>query len=106
MSNIEINNVLAQMRAMSSQVQGVEAAPVVTNNTKDFSSMLSESIEAVNKTQMEAGALSTAFTKGETDASLAEVMVSLQKASMSFQTVMQTRNKLVEAYKDVMRMSM
>jgi len=106
MSNKEINNVLAQMRAMSSQVQGIETAPMATNKTKDFSSMLSESIEEVNKTQREAGALSTAVTKGETDASLAEGMVSLQKASMSFQTVMQTRNKLVDAYKDVMRMSM
>lgn len=105
MSNMEINSVLAQMRAMSAQASSsvVETKPT---NSSDFSSVLSQSIEAVNKTQKEAGALSTAFTKGETDASLAEVMVSLQKANLSFQTVLQTRNKLVDAYKDVMRMTM
>ncbi|MBL4744418.1 MAG: flagellar hook-basal body complex protein FliE [Cycloclasticus sp.] len=105
MSNMQINNVLAQMRAMSAQATNsvVETKPT---NLSDFSTMLSQSIEAVNKTQKQAGALSTAFTKGETDASLAEVMVSLQKANLSFQTVLQTRNKLVDAYKDVMRMTM
>lgn len=105
MSNMEINSVLAQMRAMSAQASSsvVETKPT---SSSDFSSVLSQSIEAVNKTQKEAGALSTAFTKGETDASLAEVMVSLQKANLSFQTVLQTRNKLVDAYKDVMRMTM
>jgi len=105
MSSMEINSVLAQMRAMSAQASSsvVETKPT---SPSDFSSVLSQSIEAVNKTQKEAGALSTAFTKGETDASLAEVMVSLQKANLSFQTVLQTRNKLVDAYKDVMRMTM
>ncbi len=105
MSNMEINSVLAQMRVMSVQAKSpVETAAQVKPN--EFSAMLSQSIEAVNKTQLQAGALSTAFEKGETDASLAEVMVSLQKANLSFQTVLQTRNKLVEAYKDVMRMTM
>ena len=106
MSNIEINNVLAQMRSMSAQVKSPEISTVASSNTNDFSAMLKDSINAVNQTQMQAGALTTAFEKGETDASLAEVMVSLQKANISFQTVLQTRNKLVEAYKDVMRMTM
>jgi len=105
MSNMEINSVLAQMRTMSAQVKSpVESVAQAKPN--EFSTMLSQSIEAVNKTQQQAGALSTAFEKGETDASLAEVMVSLQKANLSFQTVLQTRNKLVDAYKDVMRMTM
>ncbi|PCH84179.1 MAG: flagellar hook-basal body complex protein FliE [Piscirickettsiaceae bacterium] len=106
MSNIEINNVLAQMRAMSSQVKSPEVEVASASNSKDFSTMLSDSINAVNQTQMQAGSLSTAFVKGETDASLAEVMVSLQKANISFQTVLQTRNKLIDAYRDVMRMTM
>jgi len=104
-NNMEISSVLAQMRVMSAQATSTVVKTPAADSS-DFSSMLSQSIEAVNKTQKEAGALSTAFTKGETDASLAEVMVSLQKANMSFQTVMQTRNKLVDAYKDVMRMTM
>ncbi|MGZ5030965.1 MAG: flagellar hook-basal body complex protein FliE, partial [Methylobacter sp.] len=41
---------------------------------------------------------------GDTNVSLAEVMVASQKASVSFQAMLQVRNKLVEAYKDVMNM--
>ncbi|MBQ0724331.1 MAG: flagellar hook-basal body complex protein FliE [Cycloclasticus sp.] len=106
MSNMEINNVLAQMRAMSVQAKNPMAEAGSKSNATEFSSMLTQSLEAVNQTQKQAGALSTAFAKGETDASLAEVMVSLQKANLSFQTVLQTRNKLIDAYKDVMRMTM
>ncbi|MBV1951831.1 MAG: flagellar hook-basal body complex protein FliE [Cycloclasticus sp.] len=105
MSSMEINSVLAQMRSMSVQATGM-AVESEASNPASFSTMLSQSIEAVNNTQQKAGALSEAFIKGETDASLAEVMVSLQKSNLSFQTVVQTRNKLVDAYKEVMRMSM
>ena len=38
--------------------------------------------------------------------SLTDVMVAQQKASVSFQATLQVRNKLVEAYKDVMNMPM
>jgi len=105
---MEINNVLAQMRTMSlqasSNVHNVQETSATSGAA--FSTMLKDSIESVNQIQQQAGALSTAFSQGETDASLAEVMVSLQKANLSFQTTVQVRNKLVEAYKDVMRMTM
>ena len=41
---------------------------------------------------------------GKPDANLQDVMISLQKASISFQTMVQVRNKLVAAYQDVMNM--
>jgi flagellar hook-basal body complex protein FliE len=47
-----------------------------------------------------------AFESGDANVSLAEVMVASQKASVSFQAMLQVRNKLVEAYKDVMNMPM
>ncbi len=43
---------------------------------------------------------------GDQDVSLAEVMIASQKASVSFQAMLQVRNKLVDAYKDVMNMPM
>jgi len=105
MSDMQINNVLAQMRAMSAQATSTVTETKATDSS-DFSAMLSQSIDNVNNAQKEAAALSAAFTKGETNASLAEVMVSMQKSSLSFQTVLQTRNKIVDAYKEVMRMTM
>ncbi len=45
-----------------------------------------------------------AFELGEGDANLAEVMIAVQKSSVSFEAMVQVRNKLVEAYKEVMNM--
>jgi len=68
--------------------------------------MLKQTIGAVNDTQQTAGKMTEAFEAGDTNVSLAEVMVASQKASVSFQAMLQVRNKLVEAYQDVMNMPM
>lgn len=101
MSNMDINQVLAQMRIMGDQARSTS---VQAESSTDFSALLRDSIDKVNDTQQQAGKLAEAFETGQTDASLAEVMISLQKASVSFQAMVQVRNKLVEAYKDVMNM--
>jgi len=103
MSNMDINQVLAQMRVLRDQAAGTS---IRTEGAQDFAAMLKDSIDKVNDTQQQANKLAAAFETGATDASLAEVMVSLQKASVSFQAMVQVRNKLVEAYKDVMNMPM
>lgn len=103
MSNLEIEKVLAQMRTMSAPASGME--PEKTKGA-DFSELLKQSIDKVNDTQMEAGRLSKAFEMGDPDTNLSEVMVSLQKAGISFQAMLQVRNKLVDAYRDVMNMPM
>ncbi|MCQ8106093.1 flagellar hook-basal body complex protein FliE [Methylomonas sp. SURF-2] len=103
MSDIHINQVLAQMRTMSIEAG---AKPVAGNDSGEFAAMLKDSIDAVNQTQKTASALSTAFETGRSDVSLAEVMIASQKAQVSFQAMLQVRNKLVDAYKDVMSMSM
>ena len=48
--------------------------------------------------------MSQKFSAGDTDTNLHEVMLSLQKANVSFQEMIQVRNKLVSAYQDVMNM--
>ncbi len=103
MSEMNVNQVLAQMRSMS-----IEAAskPQETSNNVDFSALLKQSINGVNETQQTSGKMAQQFEMGETDVSLAEVMISAQKANVSFQAMVQVRNKLVDAYKEVMNMPM
>ncbi len=103
MNEINVNQVLEQMRSMS-----IEAGskPVENENKADFSALLKQSIDTVNETQKTSGKLSKAFEMGGPDVSLAEVMIASQKASVSFQAMLQVRNKLVDAYKDVMNMPM
>ncbi|WP_341327871.1 flagellar hook-basal body complex protein FliE [Methylotuvimicrobium sp. KM2] len=107
MSEMNVNQVLAQMRQMSIEAgAGVKPRALESSDQANFASLLKQSIDSVNTQQATASAMSTAFETGESDASLAEVMVAMQKASVSFQAMVQVRNKLVDAYKDVMNMPM
>lgn len=106
MSTMNIDQILAQMRSMSIEAQNKPAAPVASPESSDFASMLKQSIESVNELQQTAGKLSRDFEIGDTNVSLAEVMIASQKADVSFQAMLQVRNKLVDAYKDVMNMPM
>jgi flagellar hook-basal body complex protein FliE len=70
----------------------------------DFAQVLKNSIEQVNQTQQQADGMAANFAAGDGNANLHEVMIALQKASVSFQEMVQVRNKLVSAYQDVMNM--
>lgn len=105
MSNMNVNQVLARMRAMSIEA-GAKPQAIESGSQTDFAALLKQSIDSVNTQQSTATDMVTAFETGESDASLAEVMVAMQKASVSFQAMVQVRNKLVDAYKDVMNMPM
>lgn len=105
MSGMEINQVLAQMKAMSAAASGTSSADSVPGaGGVDFSQMMKASIEHVNDAQSQAKELSTAFESGDTSVELPEVMVALQKANISFQAITQVRNKLLNAYQEVMNM--
>lgn len=105
MSEMNINQVLAQMRTMS--IDAGSKVPVTEQTgASDFSTMLKQSIDSVNETQQTAGKMAHAFETGSKDVNLAEVMISAQKASVSFQAMVQVRNKLVDAYQDIMNMPM
>ena len=98
-----IDQALAQMRVMAAQA-GSDKIPAA-EEAGGFADMLKDSLGKVNELQKTSSAMKTAFEKGESDASLAEIMIASQKASVAFQSVVQVRNKMLEAYKDVMGMS-
>ncbi|GAB6067251.1 flagellar hook-basal body complex protein FliE [Methylothermus subterraneus] len=101
MNGVEINEVLAKLRVLKAQAQ--QSAAEREPPAADFAALLKQSIDSVNATQQQASDLTKVFEQGE-DVPLAEVMVSLQKARVSFQAMVEVRNKLVEAYKDIMNM--
>lgn len=101
MTNPEISQVLAQMRVMASNVS---AEPAINAQPSGFSDLLKESIDQVNEAQTLSKELTSAFEAGDPGVGLAEVMVTMQKASISFEAVSQVRNQLLNAYQDVMNM--
>jgi len=102
MSNLEINRVLAQMRTLSSEMQPTQQKEDVAGAS--FGDVMKQAVGKVNEQQGVAMKNMTSFETGTGDASLAEVMISMQKASLSFQAMTQVRNKLVDAYREVMNM--
>jgi len=106
---MDIQNVLNQMRALQAQAQrGVtEMAPVSAPEKGapgSFGELLKTAIDKVNETQTEAKNLSLAYERGEAGVDLPQVMIGLQKASVSFQAMVQVRNRLVSAYEDISKM--
>ena len=98
-----IEQMLSALRTTAAQAAGKPAA----DNTPaaggaDFAQILQSSINKVNQTQQGANQMAEKLAAGDTSQNLHEVMIALQTASVSFQEMVQVRNKLVTAYQDVM----
>jgi flagellar hook-basal body complex protein FliE len=108
MSQIDVNSLLSQMRQMSTKMPtpeiGMSSLKPTTAQGGDFGALLKQSIAAVGQNQMEAGKLATAFERGDSGADLGRTMVAVQKADLSLRAMTEVRNKLVDAYKDIMNM--
>ncbi len=100
-----IDQMLSLLRATATQAGGrVNEAQSAQPGSTDFAQILQNSIDQVNQTQQQAEGMAANFAAGDSSANLHEVMISLQKANVSFQEMVQVRNKLVSAYHDVMNM--
>ena len=70
-----------------------------------FSDLIKEALEKTNAIQNEASTLKTRFDSGDKSISLSDVMIASQKSSVVFSATLEARNKLVDAYKEIMSMS-
>ncbi|WP_371324756.1 flagellar hook-basal body complex protein FliE [Dechloromonas sp. ZY10] len=93
-------NVLRTTAAQASGKPATEVQPV--SGGPDFAQVLQSSIDKVNQTQQQATQMAEKLAAGDSSQNLHEVMIALQTASVSFQEMVQVRNKLVSAYQDVM----
>jgi flagellar hook-basal body complex protein FliE len=110
MSPVDTQSLLMQMRTLAAQAQQ-QATPAqpsapssVPEGTDAFADLLKQGIEQVNQQQHKAGEMKQAFELGDPNVELSQVMLQAQKASLSFEAMTQVRNKLVEAYKEIMNM--
>ena len=105
MSNMNVQQLLAQMRVLEAQAKTApSAASEIQSSSVDFSQLLKNSVDAVNEASMESKKLADAFEKGDPNISLAQVMITMEKANVSFQAMTQVRNRLLSAYQDIMNM--
>jgi flagellar hook-basal body complex protein FliE len=109
MSNLHIDSVLSQIRAMSSQVQshaniGVPNVTQAQAQSSPFATMMKQGIDQVNQAQASATNMATAFERGVPGVELPQVMLELQKANVSFRALTEVRNRFVSVYQDIMNM--
>lgn len=110
MDPVDTQSLLLQMRSLAAQansgsgeVKGPEKSPGL-ESSENFADLLANSVKAVNEQQQKSAEMKKAFEQGDPEMELSEVMLQAQKASLSFQAMTQVRNKLVEAYKEVINM--
>ena len=106
MNNINVDQVLMQMRVLAAQAKGVQdVANIDQKGGADFSELLVKSINAVNESQQASGDLKERFDMGDQTVSMVDVAIASEKAKIAFSAMTEVRNKLVKAYQDVMSMS-
>ena len=104
MSSMQISQVLAEMRALQARASGIAEAPVGAQPS-EFANLMKNSVDHVASMQNQATALAEAYETGDKSVDLTKVMLEVQKASLAFRAMTEVRNKLVDAYTQVMNMS-
>ncbi len=69
----------------------------------DFAEMVKNSLDAVNRKQLEADKAAAELASGQ-NSNIHEVMIRMEEAEISLRMMVQMRNKVVEAYQEIMRM--
>jgi flagellar hook-basal body complex protein FliE len=97
-----IDQLLQELNRLAARAAGQE--PVAAPGSPDFGAILKSALDQANNAQQQAGELTQQFDLNAPNVNLHEVMMSLQKASLSFQTMVQVRNRLVSAYQEIISM--
>jgi flagellar hook-basal body complex protein FliE len=105
---MQIQQVLAEMRALQARATGGRSEVVPTTAgalPTDFASLLKNSVDQVAAMQNQATSMAASYEAGDKSVDLTKVMLEVQKASLAFHAMTEVRNKLVDAYTQVMGMS-
>ncbi len=105
MNETDVLRMISQLRQSNGldQITRPTARPQAVD-TPDFADLFKQAVAAVNEAQKKSDGLKKAFEMGDPQVTLPEVMVAGQKAKVSFEAMVEVRNKLLEAYREVMQM--
>lgn len=88
-----------------SGLSGLSGPAAAKPGAGSFADLMKGALEQTSRAQNDASALQQRFQLDDPGVSLEDTMISMQKASISFQAVVQARNKMVSAYTEIMNMS-
>lgn len=94
----------AAARAGMPQVAAKVQAQSQAGAPASFQATFSQALRSVSQSQLQADELQRQVALGNPSVSLEQTMVAMQKAQIGFQSAVQVRNRLVQAYTDIMNM--
>lgn len=92
----------AGLRPDGQPIQKAAETPVVEGGS--FQVAIAQALRQVSDAQNESSALQKEFSLGNREVSLEQTMIAMNKSQLGFQAALQVRNRLVQAYTDVMNM--
>lgn len=90
-------------QAFATGSQSINNSNTSFDAQKSFASVLKDSLNKVNESQLEADSMTEKLAQGK-DVDLHQVMIAQQKANITLQATLEVRNKVIEAYQEMMRM--
>lgn len=94
---------ISTLNTISTPMLGTNKVASSNNNTESFANMLQSAINNVNDLQIQSQQTLNDFAAGKTD-NIQDVMIASEKADIALQFTMQIRNKVLDAYSEIMRM--
>lgn len=118
---VDVNRLLLEMRSLKAQTQAFGNADAIKpannglgdmntngvnniNNGPKFGDLLTQAVDKVNEVQQTSKSMTNAYLQGDSRVDITDVMIASQKSSVAFDSMVQVRNKFVDAYRDVMNM--
>lgn len=83
-------------------LESTAASPGKDANGKNFADVLGDLVKEADQLQKDSASKVAGFSEGKVD-DIHDVMIAMTKADVSFRMMLEVRNKLVEAYQEVMR---
>lgn len=93
----------AQVAGLSGGVPGATGRSQGVDRT-EFSQVFTQALRGVSNQQLQSSSMQREVALDNPTVSIEQTMVAMQKSQISFQAAVQVRNKLVQAYSDIMNM--
>jgi flagellar hook-basal body complex protein FliE len=87
----------------------IDNSKILENNTNpktNFQDFLKEALSEVNDLQLKADSQVVGFASGLSNIDIHDVMIGMEQAHLALQLTIEVRNKMVEAYQEIMRMQL
>ena len=95
MSDMAIQQLLSQMRALSAQIEPASSSASPATQGAGFGGALEQALRSVNDQQVRATDLAASLEAGAPGLDVAQVMIEVQKAGVAFKAMTEVRNRLV-----------